>query len=152
MAVIVEKVDRIDEKLAKHGKYEITPETTFTVTIYTKEKDGRWLIMVGPGKNVETNSIVFRVWTYDEMIEMRKMVTTYDPQKRIHMLDNDALNRLKIQRLLVSWTFDKDNCRLKVQHVQGVMVDESWNAFKSLQPNIISYVLDEMNRVLEFNG
>jgi hypothetical protein len=143
---------RIDEKLMKQGKYEITLDTTFTIMIHMKEKDGRWIIMNGPGKGIETNSVVFRMWTYDEMVEMRKMATSYDAQKRVHMIDNDALNRFKIQRLMVSWTFDRDNFRLRIQHVHGVMTDEGWMAFVSLQPNISSFIIDEMNKVYEFNG
>lgn len=144
-------VERVDERLFKPGKYEITPDTIFKVMIYTKDKDGRWLMMSCPGKGVETNVVVFRMWTYDEMIEMRKMSTNYDSQKRVHMIDNDALNRLKIQRLMMSWTFDKDNSRLRIQHVNGVMTDESWKAFTSLQPNLCSFIIDEMNKVYEFN-
>jgi hypothetical protein len=154
MAIVQAKSQepRVDERLMKPGKFEITNDTTFTVWIHVKERDGRWIIMSGPAKGVESNNVVFRMWTYEEMIEMRKMATTYDSQKRIHMIDNDALNRLKIQRLMVSWTFDKDNPRLKIQHVNGVMTDEGWNAFIRLQPNIGSYVIDEMNKVYEFNG
>lgn len=143
---------RVDERLMKPGKYEVSQDTIFTVTIHAMEKDGRWIIMVKGGKGIETNNIVFRMWTYDEMIEMRKMATSYDAQKRIHMIDNDALNRLKVQRLMVSWTFDKENSRLRIQHVNGVMTDESWTAFTRLQPNILSYIIDEMNKVYEFNG
>jgi len=144
--------DRIDEKLMKPGKFEITPDTVFTVTIHTKEKEGRWILMMGPGRGIETNRVVFRMWSYDEMIEMRKMSTSYDAQRRVHMIDNDMLNRLKIQRLMVSWTFDTDNPRLRIQHANGVMTDESWKAFVSLQPNIATYIIDEMNKVYEYNG
>lgn len=143
---------RVDEKLMKPGKYENTPDTIFSVVIHAKEKDGRWIIMAGPGKGVETNTVVFRMWGYDEMIEMRKMATSYDPQKRVHMIDNDALNRLKIQRLMVSWTFDKENSRLRLWHVNGVLTDEAWKAFTALQPNLSTYIIDEMNKVYEFNG
>jgi len=142
----------VDERLMKPGRFEITPDTTFTVPVYAKEKDGRWVIMTGPGKGIESNTVIFRMWTYDEMIEMRKMSTSYDAQKRVHMIDNDALNRLKIQRLMVSWTFDRENPRLRIQHVNGVMTDEGWKAFVSLQPNISTYIIDEMNKVYEFNG
>ena len=95
---------------------------------------------------------MFRMWAYDEMVNLKKMATNYDPLKRIHMVDHDVLNRLKIQRLMVSWTFDKDNPRLRIQHVNGVMTDEGWKAFISLQPNISAYIIEEMNKVYEFNG
>ena len=143
---------RIDEKLMGPGKYEITKDTTFTVNIHLKPVDGRWILMVDSGKGVDSHKIVFRMWTYDEMVELKKLATNYDQQKRIHMLDNDMLNRLKIQKLMLSWTFDKDNPRLKLNHVQGILTDESWNAVKGLQPNILEYIISEMNRVYELNG
>ena len=92
------------------------------------------------------------MWGYDEMVDMKKMATSYDATKRMHTIDNDLLNRLKVQKLIVSWTFGNDNPRLKIQHVNGVMTDESWNAFKLLQTNISTYLLDEMNKVYELNG
>ena len=143
---------RLDEKLMKPGKYEVTEEHTFKVEVHLALKGSRWVVVEGSGKGVETNEVIFRMWGYDEMIELKKMATSYDPQKRLHMIDNDLLNRLKVQRLMVSWTFDKDNPRLKLAHVGGVLTDESWVAFTKLQPNIITYILDEMNRVYEYNG
>ena len=136
----------------KPSKYEVTPETTFKVPLFLREKDGRWVLMTGAGKNIESHEVVFRMWTYDEMIGMRKMATSYDGIKRIHMIDNDALNRFKIQRLMVSWTFERDNPRLRLQHVNGILTDESWGAFQSLQPNIATSIIEEMNKVYEFNG
>jgi hypothetical protein len=101
---------------------------------------------------VDHETVTFRMWSYDEMVEMRKMATTYDQIKRIHMIDHDALNQLKVQRLMIDWTFGKDNPRLKLHHVNGVLVDEAWAAFKRLQSNIISFIFDRMNRVYELNG
>ena len=149
---VVPQGPRVDERLMKPSKYEVTAETNFKVALNIKEKDGRWIVMTGPAKGVETHEIVFRMWTYDEMVEMRKIATSYDGIKRIHMIDNDMLNRLKVQRLMVSWTFERDNSRLRIQHVNGVMTDESWRAFANLQPNISTYVIEEMNKVYEFNG
>lgn len=148
----VEAAPRVDEKLMGPGKYEVTPDTTFRIKMFLKEKDGRWIIMNSSGKGIEEHEVVFRMWTYDEMVELRKMATNYDPTKRIHMLDNDVLNRLKVQRLMVSWTFGGANPRLRIQHVQRVMTDESWEAFKRLQPNISDQILSEMNKVYEYNG
>lgn len=149
---VTQQGQRIDEKLMKPSKYEVSVETKFKVVMHLKEKDGRWLVMTGPGKDIDTHEAVFRMWTYDEMVEMRKMATTYDAIKRMHMIDNDMLNRLKLQRLMVSWTFERDNPRLRVYHVNGVMTDESWRAFASLQPNISTTIIEEMNKIYEFNG
>ena len=143
---------RVDEALMGPGKYEVTKETRFKVVMNLREKDGRWIIMTGPGKGTEQHEAVFRMWSYDEMVELRKMATQYDATKRMHMIDNDNLNRFKVQRLMVSWTFDRDNPRLRLQHANGVMTDESWTAFASLQPNISTHILDEMNKVYELNG
>lgn len=153
---VVEKpvvvADRVDEKLMPAGKYEITSSTNFDVNIYLKPLDGRWILMAGSGKGIDTHKVVFRMWTYDEMVELKKLATNYDQQKRIHMIDQDNLRRLKVQKLLVSWTFDRENPRLKLHHVQGVLTDESWAAVKSLQPNILTYIMDEMDKVYELNG
>jgi len=143
---------RLDEQLMKAGKYEVTEEHTFKVEVNLVLKDKRWVLANGPGRGVESQEAIFRMWTYDEMIELKKMATSYDATKRIHMIDNDLLNRLKVQKLMVSWTFDKDNPRLRVQHVQGALTDESWVAFTRLQPNIITHILEEMNKVYEYNG
>jgi len=150
--VAKQEVQRVDERLMKPGKYEVIPENTITIDMYLVANNGRWIIVDRPTAKAEKEQVVFRMWAYNEMIEMRKMATAFDSVKRMHMIDNDALNRLKIQRLLVSWTLDKDNPRLRLHHVNGVLVDESWTAFSKLQPNIITCILDEMNRVLEFGG
>lgn len=143
---------RVDERLMKEGKYEVTKEHIFDVDVHLAQRNGRWILMNSAMKGVESHKVVFRMWTYDEMIEMRKMATVYDSNKRLHMLDNDVLNRLKVQRLIVSWTFDRENPRLKIYHVNGVLTDESWQAFVKLQPSIISHIFDEMNKVFEYNG
>jgi hypothetical protein len=144
--------NRVDEKLMKPGKYEVTDQHTFKIEINLVFRDKRWVIVDNPGKGIESHEVVFRMWAYDEMVELRKLATNYDSQKRIHLTDNDVLNRLKVQRLIVSWTFERDNPRLKLLHVNGILSDESWQAFTKLQPNIITYIFEEMNRVYEFNG
>jgi hypothetical protein len=144
--------DRIDQALMKAGKFEITPEMNFTIKIFLKEMNGRWVLMNRAGVGTEEHEVVFRMWTYNEMIEMKKMSTNFDDKKRMHLTDNDMLNRLKIQRFMLSWTFDRDNPRLKIQHVHGVMTDEGWDAFIRLQPNIATYIIEEMNKVYDFNG
>jgi hypothetical protein len=143
---------RLDEKLMKPGKYEVTREDTFTIEIWLKKQDKRWVLCQPTDKNAIKEEVVFRMWTYDEMVELRKMATNYDPLKRIHMVDHDALNRMKIQRCLVAWTFDRENPRLRIQHINGVMTDESWGAFVRLSPNICSYIIERMNLVYEFNN
>jgi hypothetical protein len=143
---------RLDEKLMKPGKYEVTPEDTFTVEIFMRKQDKRWVLCAMTDKGATKEEVIFRMWTYNEMVESRKMATSYDPLKRIHMVDHDALNRMKIQRFLVSWTFDRENPRLRIQHVNGVMTDESWTAFTRLHPNICTFIIEKMNSVYDYNG
>lgn len=143
---------RIDTSLMGPGKYEIHDKVTFTICLYLQEKEGRWLLMRGPGKDIDTHEVIFRMWSYEEMIDMRKKATSYDIVKRVHMIDNDLLNRLKIQKFMLSWTFGEKNIRLTLHHVNGVLTDETWRSFTNLQPNISSYIIDEMNKVYEYNG
>ena len=148
----VKNEPRVDERLMEPGDYEITSDVTFDVDIYLKKEGSRWMVVDKGMKDAIEHKVVFRMWNYDEMVEMRKMCTSYDSNKRMHMIDNDALNRLKVQKLMVSWTFGNDNPRLKLHRIQGTLTDESWGAFKRLQPNIITTILDKANRVYEFNG
>ncbi len=140
---------RVDEQVMLPGKYEVTPEHTFTIKMHLQERDGRWVLMQQSSEDTTTHEVIFRMWTYDEMVDLKKKATIYEPQRKVHIIDNDALNRLKVQRLLKSWTFDEDNPRLKLLHVNGVLADEGWENFKRLQPNIIEYILSRMNDVYE---
>jgi len=143
---------RIDTSIQSYGKFEVTPDQTFSFEIILKQHKGRWIILDKDVAGSEIHKVTFRIWSYDEMIDLRKRALIYDSVKRIHSIDNDLLNRLKIQKLLVNWTFDKDNPRLKLIHVNGVLVDESWMAFTRLSPNISERIINEMNLVLDYGG
>jgi hypothetical protein len=135
------------------GKYEVKQDDTFTITIYLMQVEDRWRVVDGPGRNVVEEKVVFAMWRYNEAVELRKKSTIYDRLRRMHLVDADSLNRLKVQKYLLSWTFDSDNPRLRLHRVNGVLTDESWDMFsKSLYPNITSKIIDEMNRVYEYNG
>lgn len=144
-------IPRLDEAIPSTGKYEVTEESDFTIYLHLKKYSGRWLLMNRADETTDEHSVTFRMWTYNEMIEMKKMATSYDLRKKMHEVDNDLLNRIKIQRLLKSWTFGNENKNLVIQHVGGKMTDEGWVAFTKLQPNIAQYIITEMNYVLEYN-
>ena len=137
--------------LAQPGKYEVTENDSFTVKVPVKLKENRWVISDEPF-GVEVIEVVFRMWTFDEAVELKRLSLKYDPDKRIHFVDNDQLNQMKIRKLLRSWTFDKENPRLRLLHQAGVLTDEGWNAFRKLHPNIATFIIDQMNQVLEYNG
>jgi len=147
----VQEGPRTDESLMVSGKYEITKDEEFVVDICVRIENGRWTICSSDHAD-ETHSVVFRMWSYEEEINLRKRATTYDQIRQLHMIDRDALDRLKIQRLMKSWSFEKENPRLKLLHVNGVMSDESFNAVMKLHPNILRNILEKMNAILEFNG
>ena len=143
---------RLDEKLMEPGAYEVTKDSTFVIEIWLARKSGRWVVTKAGDVEAIKHTCTFRMWNYNEMVDMRKTATAYDPNRRMHLIDNDALNRLKVQKLLLSWDFDKANPRLKLHRVQGVLTDESWEMFAKLQPNIITYIVERMNDIFEYNG
>lgn len=146
---------RVDEQLSKAGKYEVTENDTFKVEFSLMQKEGRWIPFdnkIEKTQGVEEHFVVFRMWTFLEETELRKKASSFDPVKRVHYLDNDILNRLKLQILLKEWSFEKDNKRMKLLHINGVLVDESYNAFMKLHPNIIRFIIERMNNILEYNG
>lgn len=146
---VLKNEPRFDKTLSEPGKYEISKDSVFTIEIglVKNKKTGWWEIVTPDDKNTER--VVIRMWTFDEMVEMRKMATKYDQLRRSHVIDFDILNRLKLQKLLVSWTFGKDNQRLNIHHVNGVLTDESWNAITKLQTNILRFIINKMNEYLE---
>lgn len=149
------KEARHDKVLMGPGDYEVTKGSTFTIEVYLKqrsEKDNWWIVTTDKEEAITIEEVTFRMWSYDEMVEMRKLSTKYDQVRRVHMIDHDVLNRLKIQRFMKKWTFDRNNPRLELHHVNGVMVDEAWAKVKLLQPNILKYIIDEMNERYEFGG
>lgn len=146
------KEPRVDALLMKPGDYEVTPDTTFSIDIYLKRVSNRWVLQGGPGKEVVKETVVMRLWDYDEMVSLRKQATAYDAQKRMHVVDHDVLNQLKAQMLFVDWTFHERNARIVLHRVNGVMTDESWKKFTRLSPNIIKYIFDKMNEIYEYNG
>lgn len=144
---------RVDEKLMLPGKYEVTQDSIFKVVVPLKKKAGeKWWVVCQEKDADTTEEVTFRMWTYDETVELRKLATNYDQVRRVHMIDHDLLNRFKMQRLMVAWTFSKDNPRLALFHVNGVLTDESWKAVTKLQTNILRFIIEGMNERYEFGG
>jgi len=140
---------RTDLKLMEPGVFEVSKESNFTIKIPLAVKDGWWKVVPEEDSEV-VHEAVFRMWNYDEMIGLKKMATHYDQAKRYHMIDFDHLNQLKLQRFLQSWTFGKENARLQFQHSGGVVTDEGWDSIRKLQPNILKYIIEEMNKWYEY--
>ena len=140
----------VSKAISLPGKYEVSPDQTFSVTLTVVEHKGKWIPVERTMKGSEDHVVTFRVWTFDEMVDLRRKATSYDPVKRASMLDDDLFNRLKVQKLLLSWSFGRDNPRLAIHHVNGVLTDESWKAFTNLSAPIAERIISEMNAVLEY--
>lgn len=138
--------NRVDRKLYKPGKYELTGNETFDVVFRIKEIDGIWTIT--NDIDGEEHFVRFRMWNYKESLELTKMAYVYDQFKKMHYIDNEVLDKLKIQRLLKEWSFEKDNENLKIIHVNGVLVDECYENFMRLHFNIVQHIIYEMNKRL----
>jgi hypothetical protein len=143
---------RHDKVLMQPGEYEVTKSSTFTIKLPLKKNKENWWVLVSENDAETVEEVVFRMWTYDEMVELRKLATKYDPIRRVHMIDHDLLNRLKMQRYLLSWTFEKVNQRMELHHVGGVISDETWVKVKRLQTNLLKYLIEQMNERYEFGG
>jgi hypothetical protein len=142
--------ERTDEQLYDAGEYVITEKEDFTIDVPLKKIEKRWT--VNDYDFDKKHEVVFKMWSYEEGVELRKKSTQYDDIKRVHYIDHDLFNRLKIQKLVKSWTFEEENPKLKMHHVSGVLTDESFKAIMSLHPNILRYIIERMNDVLEYNG
>lgn len=130
------------------SKYEVTKETTFTIRFKLSFLDDRWII-------TETGSeqwVKFRMWNYTEEITWKNKVTEFDPEKRIHIINNDKFNEFKIRNLLIDWSLAADDINLKLIHVNNYLVDESYNRFMLLQPNLVHFIINRMNSILENNA
>jgi hypothetical protein len=147
-----QKEARHDKVLMEPGEYEVTRNSTFTLKLHLKKNEDKWWVVVSEKEATTTEEVTFRMWTYDEMVELRKLATKYDQMRRVHMIDHDVLNRLKIQRYMLSWTFEKENQRFELHHVQGVLSDETWAKVKRLQTNLLRHIIEQMNERYEFGG
>lgn len=142
----------IVKSLMPPGKFEITPDQTFTVTIYLKQYKGRWALMETTAKDVEKHTIVFRMWNFEECLRLRRQSMIFDPQTRTNKMDNDRLNKQKILLLMQDWSLSKENPRLEIHRVNGVLTEASWKAFTSISPAIADKIMAEMNLVLDYGG
>jgi hypothetical protein len=152
----IKKVDntpRIDSTIREAGKFELKKNESFTINFGLVDFEGRWLLAKeNEGEGIESCWVKFKMWSFEEEVSLKSQATQWDSQKRMHTLNNDFFNRLKIQKLLVDWSFSKDNATFKLHRVQNTLTDESFGAFLKLHRNICSHIIENMNRVLEYNG
>ena len=123
---------RVDSKIREAGKFELKNSDSFFVKFGLVQVDERWLIAnKEEGEGIESCWVKFKMWSFEEEVILRSQATQWDGQRRIHTLNNDYFNRLKIQKLMLDWSFSKENENLKLHRVNNVLTDESfWKLFK----------------------
>lgn len=139
----------VEDQLMQPGPYEVTEDEVFTVVLHLEKVDSRWCVRDEPGPRTISHWATFRMWTYEECVELRKLATRYDELRREHVMNHDYLDRLKLQRLLKDWSFAEQNERLKLHHVNGVMTDDCYKKVLKLHPTILRNLLLQMNMILE---
>lgn len=151
------KKEKKDEfiKPKVYTKYEVKPETYFYVKFGIVSQEDRWVVIdeedVSVTKKAESHWVKFKMWNYAQELDWKNQATEFDNSKRMHTLNTDKLNELKIRNLLVDWSFAEDEDSLKMLHVNDLLCDESFKVFYSLYPGIIRHIVSKMNDVLEFN-
>ncbi len=149
----VNNAPRIDSALREAGKFELRKDDYFTLRFGLVIFENRWLLAKEEeGEGIETCWVKFKMWSFEEEVSLKSQATQWDGQKRMHSLNHDFFNRLKIQKLLLDWSFSQENETFKLHRVQNSLTDESFGAFLRLHRNICSHIIDNMNRVLEYNG
>lgn len=135
--------------------YEVKPTDEFTIKFGLKEIEGRWIVIDNEqidvlDKTIQKHWVKFKMWTFNEELNLRKKATKYDEDKRINMIDFDTLNEYKVRFLIKDWSFGERNEKLKLFHINGYLVDQSWDVFRRLYVNIVKYIIAKMNEVLEW--
>lgn len=139
-----------------YSKYEVTPESEFTVRFCLAFREDRAIVLKEDARykveGAEAHWATFRMWTYREEVDWKNQVMEYDPKSRTFRQNTVRLDELKIRHLLRRWSFEKYDTRFKLLHVGGVLSDESYDIFKGFFPSIIDSIIYMMNNVLESNG
>ena len=66
---------RHDKVLMQPGEYEVTKSSTFTLRLPLRKNEDNWWVVVSEDEAETVEEVVFRMWAYDEMVELRKLAT-----------------------------------------------------------------------------
>lgn len=138
-----------------YTKYEVKPDSTFTVKFGLTTIDGRVIVVDNNDDlipDVEKHWVTFRMWKFSEELDLKSKATDYDANKKIHMLNNDKLNEIKVRTLILDWSFSEKDMSLKLLHVNKYLSDEGLAILYNLYPSVVRYIINKMNEVLEYNG
>ena len=142
-------------KSVSYTKYEVTPQTCFTIHFCIGFEHDRPHVYVENAKmahpEYELHWVTFRMWTYREELDWKQRCTEYDNMTGISRLNTIKFNELKIRNLLKDWSFGENEPKFKLFHVNGILSDESYNLFNGMYPTIVDNIIFLMNQVLEDN-
>lgn len=138
------------------SKYEVTPQSEFTVRFCLGFADGRVRVYAEDAylrdPDLERHWVKFRMWKYDEELSWQNRSMEYQGQTRSFTLNQNRFNELKIRNLIKAWSFEEYDAKFRLLHVDGVLSDESYDIFRGFFPAIINCIIHMMNQVLEQNG
>ena len=152
---VEQQASEITKSLEEKTRYEVKDDDSFTIDFGVVDYDGR--IRVCSEENIEAvgaepHWVKFKMWDYSLQSFIRLQATKYDNQKRFHTLDKDLQDRLKLQRLMLDWSFKNKSDRFRIHRVNGVMTDESYNVMMGMHVNVLNHIINAMNEILENNG
>lgn len=146
----------IIKKSVSYSKYEVRPDSEFTIRFCLGFKDERVVVYTEDAylklPDVERHWVTFRMWTYTNELAWKNQCMEYDHQTRNFKLNSSKLDELKVRHLIKDWSFSEVDPKFKLLHVNKILSDESYDMFKGFFPTIINNVIFLMNQVLEQNG
>lgn len=149
------KKEDVKKSNVKKTKYEVTKDTTFTVSFGLVKVEDRYIIiqndMVSYTSDSEPVWVKFRMWTYLEELKWKNDCLDYDARNKTQFLNINKLNEMKIKNLILDWSFSEIDDKFKLLHTDGKLSDESYSVFCGLLPNIANAIVNAMNDVLENN-
>lgn len=133
------------------SKWQLKQDEKFRIRFTldeVKNKRVRFTLEEG-GSNIVEHWVEFKMWDYNMMISLRKSATRYHKESGSFYVDHDLFNDLKVKNLLQDWSFAQIEPHMKLQHINGVLTDESFRIFREMYPWVISAIINKMNIVLE---
>lgn len=152
----VKEPSSIIKNSVSYSKYEVRPDSEFTIRFCLDFKDDRVLVYTEDAylklPEVERHWVKFRMWKYEEELSWKNQCMEFEHQTRNFKLNSSRLNELKIRHLIKDWSFSEFDPKFKLLHVNKILSDESYDVFKGFFPTIVNNIIFMMNQVLEQNG
>jgi hypothetical protein len=87
--------------------------------------------------------------SYEKEVEIKEEATFLDERRGFHLTNYDRLTELRVQRCLVSWNLHEiPDFTRALQRVNGILVDDSLNDWKTLPPSLRKYIAHQINEAM----